>query len=130
MSQDPAVLAVRITALENALKHFTEVNQQNQGALKQAFLFTDAHLFVLKELCTDIVAEKVAKTETGEIDMPLYYKRFNEHYAKQREAPADRPPEQGLGDTQAEESSEPIEFGGDVPAPMPSTEEAAHVPSP
>jgi len=132
MAQEPAILAVRIQALEDALQHVTTVNQQNQEALKKAFLYTDAHLFVLRTLSVDIVngTVKHVSSETpdgphGEIDFSAYYKAFNEHYAKQN-APKleDKSAEELLGDAPEEiEEMSPEIFGGDA-AP---SGEAIHV---
>jgi len=109
-AQTPAVLAVRVMALEAAIQRIIEVNTQNQEALKRAFLYTDAHLFVLKTICQDVVVDKVAKVEGGGLDLHHYYALFNEIAAKQAAEAGDASDPEAEGET---EEMPPVEFGGD-----------------
>ena len=111
---DPAVLTARVQALEDALKRFVEAQAQNHAELHKAFYMTDAHLFVLKMVCIDIVEDKVVKTEDGGVDLGKYYESFNEMQKKRAEA-AEEPEEV----EEVARDHKPVEFGGaaDVTSP-------------
>ena len=63
--QDPAVLAVRVQAIEDALQRLVQAQAANHSNLHQAFSLTDAHLWVLKMICIDIVEEKIVAAHRG-----------------------------------------------------------------
>jgi len=84
VSADPLVQGAKIAALEKALERIVEMSQINHNELVKAFHLTDAHLWVLRQICKDIVADTVMMSEstTPAVNMESYYDLFN---AKQRQ---------------------------------------------
>ena len=118
VSTDPLVLGTKIAALEHSMQQLVNMVTHNHGEIRKAFMFSDAHLWVLRVLCEDIVSDRVVKLESGEVDMGSYYVKFNEHQqataaaaaeAAKQEAPADEEPAlSSLAD-----DGGPEVFGGD-----------------
>ena len=83
---------MRVRALEEALNSLVQVQTSNQMEIRKAFMMTDAHLFVLKNISENICAGTLQTTkgvDGDEIDFRFYYDRFNEGQelaAKAREA--------------------------------------------
>ena len=90
VAQDPAVLSLRLAAVEAALKNMVKVNTDNHQTISQEFFKPDAHLWVLKNMIQDIVTDDVMKTEAGEVDLPKYYERFNENQTKLKAEAAEK----------------------------------------
>jgi len=84
VSANPLVQGAKIAALEKALERVVQMTQANQAELVRAFQLTDAHLWVLRQLCKDIVAGTVmmSESDTPAVNMEAYYDLFN---AKQRQ---------------------------------------------
>lgn len=114
VSQDPAVLGVKVAALERALQQLISAQKQNHLSLIQAFNLTDAHLWVLKQLCKDIVAETVMVVDgpTKTVNMEAYYDLFNAHMKQQAEAAAAAKKAAKTAPKQQDEDAEV--FGGNV----------------
>jgi hypothetical protein len=67
------VLHLKVNALEAGLKKLVEIRTGDITNIQQAFVFTDAHIYVLKTLCQDIVKGDVFKLPDGAVDMDAYY---------------------------------------------------------
>jgi hypothetical protein len=89
-SQDPAILAMRINALEEGLERMVQAQQLNHTELRKAFHMTDAHLYVLKKLAEDSAAGELVFVSEGDVvtsklDWKHYYELFNELQRKAAE---------------------------------------------
>lgn len=122
VAQNPAVMALRITALEDGLEKITQMFTQNMNYVKTGFNHTDAHLWVLKQLCVDMaMKDDIPMVEDSDPENPdekmmvpdltPYYTRYNAMMKAQAEAAeeAAKQPSEPPPDEPAEE-----EFGGDV----------------
>lgn len=66
--QDPAAMAVRITALEDALERLVEINKHNNDNMLRAFSMVDAHLFVLQRVVNDASLNRVRYFPVHDMD--------------------------------------------------------------
>lgn len=92
VSMDPLVQGAKIGALEKAMERMVSMVQVNQGEIIKAFQLTDAHLWVLRQICQDIVSgtvmtvtltpEQASSGVVPSVSLGSYYDLFN---AKQRQ---------------------------------------------
>lgn len=113
VSADPLVQGAKISALEKALERVVHMSQVNQAELIRAFQLTDAHLWVLRQLCKDIVTDTVmlVDSETPAVNMDAYYSLFNAKQRQEAEAEAAAKALKDAGVTPLESDS-PEVFGG------------------
>lgn len=52
--KDPAILAMRVRALEGGIEKIVQVMSQNNAQMKRAFTMTDQHVFVLQRIIHDL----------------------------------------------------------------------------
>ena len=118
VSLDPRVQGAKIVALEQAIQQLVKIQNENQQALFRAFNLTDAHLWVLKQVCQDIVNGCVITRSEGlhdAVDMGAYYNRFNAFLAMKAEEAAKEKVKREAGILDPSESTEGHEvFGGDL----------------
>ena len=70
------VLHLKVNALEGALKKLVELRTADINNIQQAFMFTDAHIYVLKTICQDVVKGEVIKLPDGGVDLEAYYEGY------------------------------------------------------
>lgn len=116
---DTTIQGLKITALERAVEHLVKMSQDNHKEIIRAFAMTDAHLWVLKAICCDIVSGEVKRKDdnANEIDLASYYAQFNE-VANQRMQEMHEASEE---DHESEESGEGL-GAGESPSEVVSAE--------
>lgn len=90
VSLDPQVQGMKIAALEQAINRLVEMQGTNHDEIRRAFTLADAHLWVLRQIVKDIVAETVmmASGPVKAVNMEAYYDLFNAFQKKQAEEAA------------------------------------------
>lgn len=128
VSLDPAMQGVRIAALEKAVQKLVQVQQINHGEIHRAFSMTDAHLWVLRRLCEDIVSDMVIKVPSNlganAVDMGAYYDLYNTWLRQQQQAAAEAQARQQHGANAGSEAKDEDVFGGDLSDENPERDEA------
>ncbi len=85
--KDPAVQAMKIKALEEAVNKLTQVHRTNVEEIRRAFAMVDQHTFVLQRVCNDtaydlsVVHEpctepKLVMTEDMKVDLAWYHHQY------------------------------------------------------
>lgn len=115
VSLDPQVQGTKIAALEHALERIVKMHELNHVELHKAFQMTDAHLWVLRQICKDIVAGTVmmSESETPAVNMEAYYDLFNAWQRKQAEDAAKKKALEDAGVKTKKPEDAPEVFGGD-----------------
>lgn len=113
---DPRVQGVKIAALEKAIHQLVEAQQSNHEQIRKAFSLTDAHLWVLRLLCQDIVSGTVLKIDGPEpaVNLEAYYNRFNEWQKQQFAAVQSAQAAQQHGAGAGSMAEDYDVFGGDL----------------
>jgi len=122
------VLHLKVNALEAGMKKLVEIRTGDITNIQQAFVFTDAHIYVLKTLCQDIVKGDVFKLPDGAVDMDAYYgaykiwregemKRLEEERARKEAVQVEQAPQdEDTGADDQDEGATYFEGGADVPS--------------
>jgi len=79
--QDPAILAMRITAIEEAINKLTVAYQRNTQEVVRAFTMVDQHIFVMQRICSDVVRysggdDDALKVLDGGVDLNWYHGQY------------------------------------------------------
>lgn len=117
VSTDPAVQGVKIAALEHAINRIVQLTQANHGEIAKAFALTDAHLWVLRQICCDIVSGKVIMVEGTEpaVNLGAYHDLFNANQKRLAEEAEKKKAPNGAGvKISSPHEDEPEVFGGEA----------------
>lgn len=121
------ILFMRLQDLDNRTRQLMEVHSSNMRDINVALGMQDAHLWVLRRLCTDIVAGTVKYTEAyinqreagvngvieDPVDLTWYYEQFDA-WLQQQQALAQQAEEQAQEEQSQEAQPQGVEeFGGD-----------------